>query len=48
MAATTWLRSAAVAIAIAGVVDPALSATRSVKPDVSIVASCPPAGPGAR
>jgi len=39
MAATTWLRSAAVAIAIAGVVDPSVSATRSVKPDVSIVAS---------
>ena len=39
IAATTWLRSAAVAIAIAGVVDPSLSATRSVKPDVSLVAS---------
>lgn len=39
MAVTAWLRAAAVAIAIAGVVDPSLSATRSVKPDVSIVAS---------
>ena len=39
MAVTSWLRAAAVAIAIAGVVDPSMSATRSVKPDVSIVAS---------
>ena len=39
MAATTWLRSAAAAIAIAGVIDPSLSATRAVKPDVSVVAS---------
>lgn len=39
MAVTTSLRAAAVAIAIAGVVDPSLSATRSVKPDVSLVAS---------
>jgi hypothetical protein len=39
MAVTTWLRAGAVAIAVAGVVDPSLSATRSVKPDVSIVAS---------
>ncbi|HVQ40775.1 MAG TPA: hypothetical protein VMS54_01145, partial [Vicinamibacterales bacterium] len=38
-AATTWLRAAAAAIAIAGVVDPSLSAMRSVKPDVSVVAS---------
>jgi hypothetical protein len=38
-AATTWLRAAAVAIAIAGIVDPSVSATRSVKPDVSVVAS---------
>jgi hypothetical protein len=39
MATTTWLRAGAVAIAVAGVVDPSLSATRSVKPDVSIIAS---------
>ena len=39
IAATTWLRSAAVAIAIAGVVDPRFSATRAVKPDVSIISS---------